>query len=93
MLGATWIIISAIFVLSFSTISSAMTSYSSDIEPSILVNESNSLSIGSLYTVRYIIRDGGRIGKTADCVVPYSDQAGLLHVDGMASAPIPIIAL
>jgi hypothetical protein len=91
-LGAMWIVIGSIFVVSFSTISSAMTSYSSDMEPSILVNGSDSVLLANLYTVRYIIHDGWRVGKTADYSVPLTDQAGLVFYDGMASTQLRRIA-
>lgn len=76
-LAMIWIIASAVFVLSFSTIIGAMISYSPDLQPSILVDGLNRLSLNDLYLVEYIIHDGQRIGKTSDYAVLYSNQSGL----------------
>jgi hypothetical protein len=72
-----WVVMSAMFVLSFSTVTSAMTSYGSDLQPSILVDGLRRLSLDELYLVRYIIHDAERIGKTANYMVPYFNQSGL----------------
>ncbi|KAF2666291.1 hypothetical protein BT63DRAFT_55251 [Microthyrium microscopicum] len=73
-----WILATSGFILSFSTISSAMTSYSSDINPSLVVDGSR-LSFDGLSTVEYIIHDGERIGMSNDTMVVSSDQTGLTN--------------
>jgi hypothetical protein len=63
-----WIIFSGVFIVSFSTISSAMTSYAPNLLPYIQdpVGNTNWLDFKSFENSRilYVVEDGGRINKS-----------------------------
>ena len=59
----SWMIISALFVLAFPTISSAMTSYSVDIDPFVEADNGNMVAYQSFTLVRYVIHDAHRIDE------------------------------
>jgi hypothetical protein len=60
-LGMCWIVFSMLFIISFPTISGAMTSYSQNTLPFILDSEGKYVPYGSINTVDYVIYDAKRI--------------------------------
>lgn len=57
-----WVIISAIFVLLFPTMASAMSGYAANIKSYVDVGEGGMIGYSSFSLVRYIIHDGDRLG-------------------------------
>ncbi|KEF53992.1 uncharacterized protein A1O9_09787 [Exophiala aquamarina CBS 119918] len=57
-----WVITSAIFVLSFPTMASAMSGYAANIKSYVDVGEGDMVGYASFSLVRYIIHDGDRLG-------------------------------
>lgn len=63
-----WIIISAIFVLAFPTLTSAMSGYTANGEAYININN-NFVIFSNFVLVRYIIHDGWRVGLGGNYLV------------------------
>lgn len=57
-----WVILSAVFVLVFPTMASAMSGYAANINSYVAVDDGNMVRYSSFSLIRYIIHDGERLG-------------------------------
>src|ERR1700710_912202 len=60
-IGTAWMAISALFLISFPTITSAMTSYTPNTAPYVIGYDQNMFDFKSLQIVDYVIHDAHRI--------------------------------
>ena len=78
--GTTWIIISALFVIAFPTISSTMTSYTSNTEPYIQGYDGSMLQFGEFNIIDYVIHDGFRANLSSDYIITYQMATALDYI-------------
>ena len=71
-----WIILSALYIVSFPTLVSAMSGYSANIEAFVIVNNIY-VPFSEFVLVRYIIHDGWRVNLTGDYMVTAVPAEGI----------------
>ena len=78
-LRVMWMIIAASFVVAFSTLSSAMSGYTANVEPAVTINQVT-IPLDDVKPVSYTIRDFWRVNMTTPFVTaPDTDFYGYIY--------------
>jgi hypothetical protein len=80
-----WMVVSALFVIAFPTISSAMTSYTANTRPYIEGYDKSMLVYADFYPVDYVLHDAHRIHLYDDYIVTNRWQSGYIGSGGFVS--------